>query len=233
MRIAWTILGSVLMLAVLALLGFLGFRFENVATGFPSHYMSELSLVVTIVAAVAGLFGLGGIFTSYRAIAVSEQAAKRGAEIETLAEDVKSKITNAQDEVDLHLEAMKMSSGAFHPSDLRLNVGILELAENQSVLSLPTQEALKTVLAELASLHRANSEFTAQVRKLFSLNTDEVVGSAMFLAHQPPDLARPLIDDRIVIEKQRTKPNSELVEVLARVIGRLEAKQVHTDVLRD
>jgi len=129
--------------AVLGLsgIGYLLHRFGPFPLENPYNYLTLLTLTVTIIAAVAALFSIGGVLMAGRAVdsarKIEREAVDSARKIERETEDVKeaasqakAAIEAAKEETTNHLVAIRNSAGAFQPSGHFLSDGIHALATN-------------------------------------------------------------------------------------------------------
>ncbi len=197
---------AIMSVSVLGAVAFLCYHFLGIPRG-GATYLSELTLVVTIVTIFTALFALAGVFLTHRSVDQAEQIRERNtrSEAESVARReefekefaAKRSALNAMlMEATTHLAALKNSAAAFHPSGLFLAERIRSGGVRQT--STPTGELsgsngvdqgsedsstqlINAIAERFAKAVEENAEFGSQVQDLFVGEEDEVRSSALYL----------------------------------------------------
>lgn len=219
MKLIWPVsLLVVISAAVLGGIGYLLYQFGLLPLDSPYNYLALLTLAVTIIATVAALFSIGGILIAGRAMDFARQIEREMKGVQESAKEAKSAIEAAKEETTNHLVAIRNSAGAFHPSGRFLSDKIRVLSDHPLLQASPEAKAFTSVLQELANVFAENADFGAQIQKLFIGNRNEVKASAMFLSHQPSEYASVLLEERLSLEKEKSKPDVEIIDFLSRML---------------
>lgn len=196
--------------------------FARVPPFYPSDYLSQLGLVVTIMASVTGLFSIGGVLVSYRALGLAGEIEKEQAHVRAKASVAVRGMAEAEGKAREYLASVRNCAGAFQPSGERLSDAIRAVSTSPAVAASPEGVAFRAVLSDLARAFEANAEFGAQVQKLFVGDTPEVMASALFLSQQAPLYARPLIEERAELERKKAAPDLDLLLFIMHLSGKLD-----------
>ncbi len=227
---------SVLLIIIVAgAVAFLCIRFGN--SDYPSaeNYLAELTLVVTIVAGVAALFSLGGVFMAYRATEFAgrikdeservrqsaDEALERIAKSEERAGDAAEQARAHVDRVSDYEQAIVQSAGAFQPSGHFLSERISALHSEKFISQFANESAIRTLIEKLAYVFTENADFGAQVLKLFTGSSGDVIASALFLKNVSKAFAKKLIAERLDLEKQKRSPDQDILVELGKILGSL------------
>lgn len=231
----------ILALMVLMVLGTCAYLFSHLAH-IPCNaerYLSELTLVVTIVSVFAALFSLAGIYITGRSVEVADKlrAATEEADRELGAKRLSS--AKAEAETQAYLASLRNSAAAFHPSGLFLSQAMQSiggrLVRQEAVppeVPEPVRKWVAGLFDELSTAFLANAEFGTHVQQLFVGSDSEARSSALaILARGPRHFARSLIHERIEQEKKRGEAPGEtsdvdLVAFLAGLLASFPAQPV-------
>lgn len=212
----------VVFIAILAAIAFLYFHFRSITTN-ENTYLSELTLVVTLVAVFAALFSLAGVYATNRAIEFATTTEERTRKHEELLASIHQKLESDLFEVEGYLASLRSSAAAFHPSGLFLAQRIRAIADAIShdwVIPKEVERALAGVMQQLAYAIEQNAEFGAQVQKLFVGSSNEVRASSLYLSTQTlREYANRLLQMRLELEKALPQPDLDLVEFLSFQLG--------------
>ncbi len=204
--------------AVLGGIGYLLYQFGVFPPESHYNYLALLTLAVTIIATVAALFSIGGILIAGRAMDFARQIEREMQDVQESAKEAKTAIEAAREETTNHLVAIRNSAGAFHPSGRFLSDKIRDLMKHPSLKASPEAETFTSVLQGLAKVFAENADFGAQIQKLFIGDRGEVKASAMFLRNQPSEYAPILVEERLSLEKEKSKPDVEIIDFLSRML---------------
>lgn len=230
-----SVVSVLLVIIVAGAVAFLCIRFGN--SDYPSaeNYLAELTLVVTIVAGVAALFSLGGVFMAYRATEFAsrikdeservrqsaDEALERIAESEERAGDAVEQARAHVDRVSDYEQAIVQSAVAFQPSGHFLSEKISALHGEEFVSQFSNESAIRALLEKLAYVFTENADFGAQVLKLFTGSSGDVIASALFLKNVSKAFSKKLVAERLDLEKQKRSPDQDILVELGKILGSL------------
>ena|GEM_PF-5191262 len=225
----------ILIIIVAGAVTFLCLRFGNLDYPSAGNYLAELTLVVTIIAGVAALFSLGGVFMAYRATEFASRIKDESERVRQSADEALEKMAKSEerasdaveqagahvDRVSDYQQAIVQSAGAFQPSGHFLSERIKALRDDEFVSQFANESAIRTLLDKLAYVFMENADYGAQVLKLFTGSSGDVIASALFLKNVSKAVAKKLVAERLDLEKQKRSPDQDILVDLGKILGSL------------
>lgn len=233
-RWGWVQAATVTVMLVLVLvLGYYGYRLISEWTS-SSHYLSVLTLAVTILLVSGALIGGASIWTAFRIRDVMTQTRYQVMDTEKEHREAikreEEKLNELRGRAESNLNALELliryyqligsAYGTFHPTGLSLASAVRNLSKIAERSECECRFTMQDLVRKLAMEIEKNALIGAQVLRLFlSPDSNGIKSSAMALVAERGEEARKLLQRRLELEKQMPKPDPELIAFLAESIG--------------
>ena len=214
MKAFYWILAVVVALAVVGYLGHRTLVVLRTTEVDPNSYVSLLTLVVTLMAGVSGLLGIGSAWFSLRMRKSVEEAVAYSESFKRLLEDRVAQL----DTCDSLTEA---AYGTYRPTG-RLLARKLRTYKPSAAFQMNLPDVADEISLAIRFLAREiehNSLMSGQAIRLFSNSSEDVKSAAMALGAHSAEHGTDIIRRRLDLERAKQRPDPELVSFLAYVVG--------------
>ncbi len=221
MRIALSILLPYF--GFLAWLSFMILRSPSLTNG--NWAIPLLTLAVTVMGAVLGLFGIGGMWFFWKIRDMAEAARLQVESVRRNAEGAMATIAAVRSKAEGQLQLLQLSTTAAYPSGLYLHEELERtlagLGRFSEVCGQECGAKLDKLVRELIAAFGENAELVGHVHQLFSRDVEAVRSALLFFEGRRTAYTIRLLEDRLEVEKGLEEIDPEIVEATARALQRM------------